>query len=138
MIRIAESVRPAFTPEQPHRPAWVPPEYVHFGKSAGYQRMELHYDKENGEQILFRYWADGGGGSLPGEMREAVNGLTPHDVLVNGLAARLYTGADGVNHLIWQDRESDDTYWITAPLTDGELIQIAESVGKGRLLQNEK
>lgn len=40
MIRIAESVRPAFTPEQPHRPAWAPSEYVRFGKSGGYQRAD--------------------------------------------------------------------------------------------------
>ena len=91
--------------------------------------MVLHYDKENGQQILFRYWADGFGGRLPEEMREAVNGLAHQDVLVNGLAARLYTGTNGVNHLVWQDGESDDNYWITAPLTGEELIKIAESVG---------
>ena len=129
IIRIAESVRPALAPEQPHRPAWVPSEYVRFGKTGGYQKMELHYDKENGEQILFRYWADGYGGSLPDEMREDVNGLTPENVLVNGLEARLYAGAGGVRHLVWRGRESDGTYWITAPLTGGELIGIAQSVG---------
>ena len=129
IIRIAESVQPALAPEQPHRPAWVPSEYVRSGKSGGYQRIKLHYDKEDGEQILFRYWADGYGGSLPEELREAVNGLTPQNTLVNGLAARLYADADGVNHLVWHGRESDDTYWITAPLTGEELIKIARSVG---------
>ena len=127
MIRIAESVQPAFAPEQPHRPAWVPSEYVRSGKSGGYQKMNLHYDKENGEQILFRYWADGYGGSLPDEMREAVDGLTSQDVLVNGLAARLYEDTGGIRHLAWRD--GDDAYWITAPLTGGELVRIAESVG---------
>lgn len=81
MIRIAESVRPAFTPEQPHRPAWAPSEYVRFGKSGGYQR------------------------------------------------------ADGVNHLVWHGRESDGAYWITAPLTGGELIKIAQSVGSTQSLK---
>ena len=129
MIRIAESVQPAFAPEQPHRPAWVPAEYVRFGKSGGMKNFELNYDKESGEQILFRYWADGYGGRLPDEMREAVNGLTPQSVLVNGLDAQLYADADGVNHLVWHGRNPDDTYWVTAPLTGGELIKIAESVG---------
>ena len=127
IIRIAESIRPALTPEQPHRPTWVPPEYVRFGRSEGMRKFELNYDKESGEQILFRYWADGYGGSLPDEMREAIHGLTPESTLVNGLAARLYEGADGIRHLAWRD--GDDTYWITAPLTGGELIKIAESVG---------
>ena len=129
MLRIAESVRPAFTPEQPHRPTWVPSEYVRFGIIGGLKKFELNYDKESGEQILFRYWADGCGGKLPDELREAVNGLTPQNVLVNGLAAQLYEDADGVNHLVWHGRESDDTYWITAPLAGGELIKMAESVG---------
>ena len=129
IIRIAESVQPALAPEQPHRPAWIPSEYVRVGKSGGYQRMKLHYDKESGEQILFRYWADGYGGSLPDEMQEAVSNLTPQGTFVNGLAAQLYADAGGVNHLVWHGRESDDTYWITAPLTGGELIKIAESVG---------
>lgn len=129
LLRIAESVRPALTPEQPHRPAWVPSEYVRFGMTGGLKEFELNYDKESGEQILFRYWADGYGGSLPDELREAVSGLTPQYVLVNGLEARLYAGTGGVNHLVWHGRGSDDVYWITAPLTGGELIRIAESVG---------
>ena len=91
--------------------------------------MTLHYEKEDGEQILFRYWVDGYGGSLPEELREAVNGLTPQNTLVNGLAAQLYADADGVNHLVWHGGDPDDIYWITAPLTGGELIKIAQSVG---------
>ena len=130
IIRIAESVQPALTPEQPHRPAWTPPEYIYHGMSGGMKKIELNYDSECGEQLLFRYWADGHGGSLPDELREAVNGLTPQNVLVNGLEARLYADTGGVNHLVWHGRESNDAYWITAPLTGGELIGIAESVGK--------
>ena len=126
LLKIAESVRPALAPEQPHRPSWLPAEYVRKGKSGGLKNFELHYDKENGEQILFRYWVDSFGGSLLEELEEAVRGLTPEDVLVNGLAARLYT--DGVNHLVWQNGE--DAYWVSAPLTGEELIQIAESVGQ--------
>ena len=129
IIRIAESIQPALTPEQPHRPTWIPPEYVRFGRSEGLRKFELNYDKESGEQILFRYWAYGYGGSLPEELREAVNGLTPQIALVNGLAARLYADADGIHHLVWHGRDSDDTYWITAPLTGEELIKIAQSVG---------
>ena len=77
ILKIAESVRPALAPEQPHRPAWVPAEYVRKGKSGGMRHFELHYDKENGEQILFRYWADGYGGRLPDEMQEAIRNLAP-------------------------------------------------------------
>ena len=128
ILRIAESVQPTLTPEQPHRPAWVPPEYVRFGISAGLKDFTLNYDKENGEQILFRYWADGYGGGLPDEMREALNGLTPEDVLVDGLTAQLYAGAEGVRHLVWHSGE--DAYWLSAPLTSEELIKIAESVGQ--------
>ena len=125
VLKIAESVRPALAPEQPHRPTWIPAEYVRKGKSGGMRNFELNYDKENGEQILFRYWADGFGGSLPEELEEAVSGLTPENVLVNGLEARLY--ADGVNHLVWHSGE--DVYWLSARLTSDELIKIAESVG---------
>ena len=132
ILKIAESVRPAFAPEQPHRPAWVPAEYVRKGKSGGMRNFELNYDKENGEQVLFRYWADGFGGNLPDELQEAVYGLTPEDALVNGLAAQLYAGSDGARHLVWQGRDPDDIYWISAPLTGEELIKIAESVGGTR------
>ena len=128
ILKIAESVRPALAPEQPHRPSWVPAEYVRKGKSGGMRHFELHYDKENGEQILFRYWADGFGGSLPEELEEAVRGLTPEDALVNGLTAQLYADADGINHLIWHSGE--DAYWLSAPLANEELIKIAESVGQ--------
>ena len=130
MLKIAESVRPALVPEQPHRPAWVPSGYVRKGKSGGMKSIKLHYDKENGEQILFRYWADGYGDSLPDELEEAVRGLTPEDVLVNSLAAHLYAHADGVNHLVWHIESSGDNYCITAPLNGGELIKIAGSVGQ--------
>lgn len=128
MLRIAESVRPAFAAEQPHRPAWIPDEYVQRGRSGGMKCIKLHYDKDNGEQILFRYWADGYGSRLPEEMEEAIHNLPPESALVNGLEARLYADAGGINHLVWHD--GDDTYWITAPLTGGELIKIAESVGQ--------
>ena len=128
ILKIAESVRPAPAPEQPHRPSWVPAEYVRKGKSGGMRNFELNYDKENGEQILFRYWADGFGDSLPEELEEAVSGLTPEDALVNGLEAQLYADADGVNHLVWHSGE--DAYWLSAHLTDDELIKIAESVGQ--------
>lgn len=130
MLRIAESVQPALAPEQPHRPAWVPAGYVWRGKSGGLKDFELHYDKENGEQILFRYWADGYGGSLPDELREGVYGLTPENTLVNGLEAQLYEAADGVRHLVWHGGDPDDRYWLSAPLTSEELIKIAESVGQ--------
>lgn len=129
IIRIAESVRPALTPEQPHRPAWVPSEYALRGKSAGYKNIELHYDAESGKQILFRYWAAGYADDLLDELRETVNNLTPQSTLVNGFAAWFYADAGGVNHLVWHGGESDDTYWITAPLPGGELIKIAQSVG---------
>ena len=130
ILKIAESVQPALTPEQPHRPSWVPAEYVRKGKSGGLKNFELNYDKENGEQILFRYWADGYGDGLPEKLEDAVRGLTPEDALVNGLEARLYADADGVNHLVWRIEASGDAYWITAPLNGGELIKIAESVGR--------
>ena len=41
----------------------------------------------------------------------------------------MYHVADGIHHLVWHGRDPDDTYWITAPLTGGELIKIAQSVG---------
>ena len=128
ILRIAESVQPALTPRQPHRPAWIPPEYVRFGRSEGMKNFELYYDRESGEQILFRYWADGYGGSLPEELEEAVRGLTPEDALINGLEAQLYADADGINHLVWHSGE--DAYWISARLAGDELIKIAESVGQ--------
>lgn len=95
MLRIAESVGPALAPEQPHRPARVPAGYVQRGKSGGLKDFELHYDGENGGQILFRYWAAGYGNSLPEEMREAIDGLPPQAAPVNGLSAWLYVSGGG-------------------------------------------
>ena len=83
---------------------------------------------QNGEQILFRYWADGFGDSLPEKLEKAVQSLVPENTFVNGREAQLYADVDGVNHLVWHSEE--DAYWISARLAGGELIKIAESVGQ--------
>lgn len=127
-IRIAESVRNEPVRPAPHRPAWVPEGYLLQGESNGGGSISLHYDAASGEQILYRYWLEGHDDKLEQELQEAVRGLTPESVQVNGLPARLYAGADGSNHLAWACGEPEDNYWISAPLSPEDLIWMAESV----------
>ena len=126
-LRIAESVRlmPLRTP--PHRPGWVPEGYVFGGLTGGKTSFQIHYDREDGASIYFRYGEDG---SLREDLQEALEGLTFEAVQVDGQTARLYTDAEGVRHLTWDGSKPESDYWLSGPLSAEELIQIAESVGK--------
>ena len=126
-LRIAESVRlmPLRTP--PHRPGWIPEGYVCGGYTGTKTSFQIHYDREDGASIYFRYEEDG---SLQEELQETLEGLTFETVQVDGQTARLYTDAESVRHLTWDGSKPGSDYWLSGPLSAEELIRIAESVGK--------
>ena len=126
-LRIAESVRlmPLRTP--PHRPGWVPEDYVYGGFTGSKTSFEIHYDREDGASIYFRYGEDGG---LREEVQEALESQDFETVQVDGQTARLYMDAEGVRHLTWEGTKPGSGYWLNGPLSVEELIRIAESVGK--------
>lgn len=56
-------------------------------------------------------------------------GAVVQQTSVGRLPADLYLNSDGgPNILVWTDSEKDAAFWITAPLTAGELVQVAESI----------
>jgi hypothetical protein len=129
IIRMAESLQIAPVRQAPHRPSWLPEGYSFASQSNGGGRLDLQYNAESKEPILFRYWLEGRADKLKAEMEEALVGLTPQSIQVNGLPAQLYADSDGCYHLVWTSEEPEGTFWITAALTPEELIRIAEGVG---------
>lgn len=130
LIRMAESVRLAPSRTSPHRPAWVPGGYTLSGSTGGWEKLELHYDKESGEQVQFCYWKIGYDIGLEEKLQNALEGLEPQGILVNGLAAELYVDGNGTCHLIWRLETTEENYWISGPVSTEELVRIAESIGQ--------
>ncbi|MDE6454755.1 MAG: DUF4367 domain-containing protein, partial [Dysosmobacter sp.] len=124
-VRIAESIR--LMP--PHRPGWVPEGYTLQGMSMGTD-IELRYGRETGEELRFCYWGGRPDNGLPESVLEELEGAEARSVLVDGLPGEVYLGADGTNQLFWS--KGEDRYWISGPVSQEELIEIAGSIGKTR------
>lgn len=129
LLKIAESVQYVREIQSPRHPAWIPEGYRLTGEYSGGGGSELEYKDAAGNQILYSYTREIKAGEKWEEIRDAVKGLEPQSVFVNGIPGKLYESASGVNHLVWDGAKPGDVLWIAGPLTSEELIWIAESVG---------
>ena len=61
------------------------------------------------------------------ESQEAVVGLTPRTIRVQGSDAELYESEEN-SHLVWP--VEDGLYWLYGPVEGEILLRIAESIGQ--------
>ena len=124
LLKMAESIEPV---RLVYSLGWVPDGYEWFDSRCEIPEL-IKYRRENGDMILLSIMK-----SVESmEMQVGLNeGDTNRRVLVSGTEADLYLDATGGNSvLIWTDEESGLVFMLNGPLTEEELIQTAENIGK--------
>lgn len=132
LLRIAESVQAA-DPEPPlNRPLWLPEDCTLLCSGGGMDDLGISYANGDGEIFTYTYAAAGSASweQFQSEHREAAADLEAEEISINGLSGRLYRQEDGTGRLVWANA-FDDLYDISGPLTDEELVKMAESVITG-------
>ena len=106
-------------------PAWVPEGYEEIVSPQTGTFVRTQYENSAKELLTVSYVKGTETSSLSVEWAGAVVRQTS----VGHLPADLYLNPDGgPNILVWTDTERDVAFWITAPLSEKELIRIAESI----------
>ena len=106
-------------------PAWVPEEYEEIVSPQTGTFVRTQYENSEKELLTVSYAKGTETSSLSVEWAGAVVRQT----LVGRLPADLYLNPDdGPNILVWTDTGKNAVFWITAPLSEKELVRIAESI----------
>nr|WP_325186355.1 DUF4367 domain-containing protein [uncultured Oscillibacter sp.] len=131
ILKMAGSVQKLPPIPVTHIPTWLPLGYRNTSTSGGLWSREAEYENEAGEQLQFRF-ARRGQEEEPmeeclTEIREAVAGLEGQETTVDGCPGRLYLGG-GVNHLLWGAEGGEEVYWLSGPLDEEALLEIARGV----------
>ena len=124
LLKMAESIEPV---SLVYSLGWVPEGYEWFD-SCGELPELIKYRREDGEMMLLSIMESVESMEMQVELNE---GDTSRRVQVSGTEADLYLDATGGNSvLIWTDEESGLVFMLNGPLTEEELIQTAENIGK--------
>lgn len=106
-------------------PAWIPEGYEEIVSPQAGTFVRTQYENGAKELLTVSYIKGTETASLNVEWEGAVVRRTS----VGRLPADLYLNPDcGPNILVWTDSEKDAAFWITAPLSEGELVQVAKSI----------
>lgn len=106
-------------------PTWVPEGYAKIVSPQTGTFVRTQYENSAKELLTISYMKGTETSSLNVEWEGAIVQQTS----VGHLTADLYLNPeDGPNILVWTDLEKDVAFWITAPLTVEELVQVAESI----------
>ena len=106
-------------------PTWVPEGYAEIVSPQTGTFVRTQYENSAKELLTVSYVKGTETLSLNVEWEGAVVQQTS----VGHLTADLYLNPDdGPNILVWTDLDKDVAFWITAPLTAEELVQVAESI----------
>lgn len=127
LVRIAESIRESDPMPRRYRVTWLPLRYGGYymeSETEGEGSGEFVYGSAQDFFITFGYSNNAAQAPRPGA------DSTAKTVFVDGRTAELYPpaedGADSV--LVWTTPEGGSILWVSAPILEDELIQIAESV----------
>lgn len=108
-----------------YSPAWVPEGYEEITAPQAGTYIYTQYENSKQELLTVSY--------LKGTEKSSLNveweGAIVQKSFVGGLSADLYLNPDGgPNILVWTDYGRDAAFWITAPLSEKELVKVAESI----------
>ena len=81
------------------------------------RELQAQLDRTEAETVLLAFAQCG----------NAAAGLEAREVRLGGSAARLLRAGDGTGHLTWSGG-AGELYWIYGPVSDEELLRMAESV----------
>ena len=126
LLRMAESVCLTLPRQPPHRPSWHPEEFHLEGSLCGDSGVEVHFSNDEGQTIYSNYVRPNHTEDICAEIQEAVVGLIPQSVRVQGGDAELYEEEEN-SYLVWPTE--DGLYWIHGPIEGEILFRIAESMG---------
>ena len=108
-----------------YAPTWVPEGYEEIVTPQVGTYVRSQYENDSSELLTVSY--------LKGTEKSSLNveweGAIVQESSVGNLPADLYLNPnDGPSILVWTDYERDVAFWITAPLSEGELVKVAESI----------
>ena len=127
LIRMAESVGLTLPRQPPHRPSWHPEEFYLVGYIGSVIDLSATFTAEDGRVITSEYVKPKLADEKRIEIQEAVAGLTPRTVQVQGSDAELYEAEEN-SYLVWPTE--DGLYWLYGPVEGTILLRIAESIGQ--------
>lgn len=110
-------------------PAWVPAGYEETVPPQAGTFVRAQYENGGGKLLTVAYLKGAETAYGSSALDVEWDGAVVRQTKVGGRSADLYLNPeDGPNILVWADEEKDAAFWITAPLTEAELVQIAESI----------
>lgn len=108
-------------------PTWAPEGYEEIASPQTGTFVRTQYENGAKESLTVSYVK----GTEMSSLNVEWEGAVVRQTLVGCLLADLYLNPDGgPNILVWTDSEKDVAFWITAPLSEKELVQVAESIQK--------
>ena len=124
VYRYAGEERPA-SENTVYAPTWVPEGYAETAAPQVGTYIRTQYENESKELLTVSYLK----GTETSSLNVEWEGAVVQKSSVDGLPADLYRNPDdGPNILVWTDYERDAAFWITAPLSERELVKVAESI----------
>lgn len=106
-------------------PTWVPGGYKEIVSPQVGTFVRTQYENDEKDLLTVSYIK----GTETSSLNVEWEGATVRQTSVGSLPADLYHNpGDGPNVLVWTDMEKDAAFWITAPLSEEELVQVAESI----------
>lgn len=127
LLEMAESIQPMLPEQTLHYPTWLPRGYTRNGRSGGGTKIQLTYTGRDGSTLTYRYTLKEWSEELVAELEEVTAGLESRSLAVGQYDARLYERPNGIRDLAWNDG-SGGLCWISGPLSEEELVHMAESV----------
>ena len=108
-------------------PTWIPEGYEEIVSPQAGTFVRTQYENGAKELLTVSYVK----GTETSSLNVEWEGARVQHTSVGRLPADLYLNPDnGPNILVWTDTEKDAAFWITAPLSVKELVQVAESIQK--------
>lgn len=106
-------------------PTWIPEGYEKTVSPEVGIYVRTQYENSAKDLLTFSYVK----GTETTSLNVQWEGAIVRQTSVGHLSADLYLNPnDGPNILVWTDLKRDVAFWITAPLTEKELVRVAESV----------
>ena len=122
LVKMAESIEPV---SPVYSLGWVPEGYEWFDSHCELPER-IKYRREDGEMIILSIMESVESMEMRVDLDE---GDSNRRVLVSGTEADLYLDATGGNSvLIWTDEKAGLVFMLNGPLTEEELVQVAEHV----------
>lgn len=109
-----------------YRPTWIPDDYEEEHESEQPNRVSVIYKNSEGNMLIFTYSNDPS--SIALYVDQEHKDIEQVEFGTNYADLYIDQREDAANEIVWTDLETETVFLISAPLSDKDLLKIAESV----------